>query len=56
MFLHKIKFLFFQAFLPVNGIFMENGLRKGVNNTEINPVFYSSGYPGALLGHFPNFY
>lgn len=35
---------------------MENRLKKGVNNTEINPVFYSSGYPEIFLGHFPNSY
>lgn len=54
MFLHQLWCLFFQFFLPLNGIFVENRLRKGVNNTEINPVFYSIDYPGTVLGHFPN--
>lgn len=40
MFLHQLWCLFFQPFLPFNRIFMENRLRKGVNNTEINPVFF----------------
>ncbi|KAL2305086.1 hypothetical protein Nmel_007057 [Mimus melanotis] len=56
IFLHQLWCLFFQAFLPLNRIFMEHRLRKGVNNTEINPVFFSTDYPGTVLGHFPNSY
>lgn len=56
MFLHQLWCLLFQAFLQLNWKFMENRLKKGVNNTVINPVFYSTDYPGTVLGHFPNSY